>query len=849
MQNARYWVASSLLAIALVHTVPDADSREVSEVAVQFDLPAQPLATSLLAIGQISGQQIIFPGETMAGIQAPAIRGRLSAAQAVSQTLIETGYRIERRSGAIFVVQRAKQATASSDAENMLVVTGTRIRGSGTASPVYTYEASKARDQGITGMQGLAASIPQNFSGGQTPGIGNGAELAGSMNEDSSTALNLRGLGPGSTLTLLNGHRLAYNVANQSIDFSSIPFAAVERVEVMPDGASALYGADAIGGVANIILKKDLHGLTVASTIGAATQGGYLTQNYNAVGGVKWQSGGVVVTANYDSNSAINAGDRSFTAPTNKHLTLFPKLESYAFLANAHQDIGDILSVGVDAFYSHRDSVRGTPYTPTGTVKELGLLGSTSSANFSVAPSATVRMSDWQISLTGLVARTDLKIRSEIVPFYLNKVTVRNRTVGSELAGEGPLFSVPAGEVRLAVGGGYRRDRFLVPNPTAPVSGSQENIFGYAELNVPLAAPYQGLNGFYRASLEAAVRYEDYPGIGRLATPKLGLIWGPTADLDFKLSWGRSFRAPTLYQRINPPWVYLLEGTLRGEREAPPGQTIILIDGGNPDLSPEKASSVSASLVLHPRATPGLEASVSAFKVNYSNRVVAPIASWSRALIDPAFANLINLLPSPDAIASAIALSPTGLDDQTGFGAPFDPASVYAIMDARYRNVAQDRIKGIDLTVRYRFEPADAGSFELYGSASYLDTSRKLFPASGPIDLSGTIFNPPRFKMRSGLSWSRNALMTNLIANYIGGVTDNRLTETDKVSGIATFDLSIKYHLGSEIGGIDIQATALNIFDKMPDRIRQASVIYAPYDSTNYSAIGRYLSLSLTKSF
>jgi hypothetical protein len=482
-------------------------------------------------------------------------------------------------------------------------------------------------------------------------------------------------------------------------------------------------------------------------------------------------------------------------------------------------------------------------------VEELGLLGSTSSANFSVAPSATVRLSDWQISLTGLLARSDLKIRSEIVPFYLNEVSVRNRTFGTELAGEGPLLSVPAGNVRLAVGGGYRRDKFSVPNPAAPVTGSQENIFGYAELNVPLAAPHQGLNGFYRATLEAAVRYEDYPGVGRLATPKLGLIWGPTADFDLKLSWGRSFRAPTLYQRINPPWVYLLEGTLRGEREAPPGQSVILIDGGNPDLSPEKASSLSASFVLHPQSMPGLEASVSAFKVNYSNRVVAPIASWSRALIDPAFADLINLLPGAEAIASAIALSPTGLDDQTGFGTPFDPTSVYAIMDARYRNVAQDRIKGIDLAVRYRFELTDAGSFELYGNASYLDTSRKLFPASGPIDLSGTIFNPPRFKMRSGLGWSRSALMINLIANYIGGVTDNRLTETDKVSGLTTFDLSIRHHLGSKAGGIDIQATALNLFDKMPDRIRQASVIYAPYDSTNYSAIGRYLSLSLTKSF
>src|SRR3546814_6494740 len=81
-------------------------------------------------------------------------------------------------------------------------------------------------------------------------------------NLDSSSQLNLRGLGPDATLTLLNGHRLPYGGAFAGIDISAIPVAAVERLEIVPDCASAQYGSDAVAGVANIILRRDFEGLT-----------------------------------------------------------------------------------------------------------------------------------------------------------------------------------------------------------------------------------------------------------------------------------------------------------------------------------------------------------------------------------------------------------------------------------------------------------------------------------------------------------------------------------------------------------------------------------------------------------
>ncbi|MBO0123992.1 TonB-dependent receptor plug domain-containing protein, partial [Streptococcus pneumoniae] len=92
-------------------------------------------------------------------------------------------------------------------------------------------------------------NIPSNYNGGQNPGARFQAGTAANTNASGSSALNLRGLGPDATLTLLNGRRLPYDGTAQAVDVSAIPLDAVAELQVMPDGASALYGSDAVGGV------------------------------------------------------------------------------------------------------------------------------------------------------------------------------------------------------------------------------------------------------------------------------------------------------------------------------------------------------------------------------------------------------------------------------------------------------------------------------------------------------------------------------------------------------------------------------------------------------------------------
>lgn len=847
MQNARYWVASSLLAIAMLHTLPAANALDEVRQPVELNLPEQPLVDTLLAIGSTSGRQIIFPGELMAGTTAPDVRGRYQVEQAVRKALAGTDFRIAIEDDVIFIRSSAGGEGIATP-ETQLVVTGSRIRGAATPSPVYVLETSAAREQGITDMRGLAASIPQNFNGGQNPGVGTGAETAGSTNIDSSTGLNLRGLGAGSTLTLLNGHRLAYNGTGQAIDFSSVPFAAVERVEIMPDGASALYGSDAIGGVANIILKKDFKGLAANATLGGATDGGYVTQNYSLVGGTLWRTGSIVLTGSFDRNTPILAGQRSYTSGSNRQFTLYPELKSYGFVGSLTQKLSPTITAALDAVYSRRDAVRMTPYTLTAPVETSGLIGTTLSSNVSVVPSVTLALGDWEFGLAGTYGWSRTKSVSRRFPPFSSETVTTNEIFAAEFSGEGPLLRLPAGDVRLALGGGYRHDRLHIQYSASQLGGARDNIFGFAEVNVPLASPSQAIAGLYRASLSLEARYEDFPGTGKVGTPRIGAIWSPVEDVDVRLSWGRSFKVPTLYQRIYAGETILTRGDLYLSNSIPAGQTVLTTYGGRSDLEPEKASSLSAGAVFHPRFLPGLDLSVSYFRLTYRNRILNPVTSIDRVLSNPLFADLVNFSPSLAQIDAAIAQSPYGLTDQTRFATPFDPSQVYAIVDARFRNVSRDRVHGVDASLSYRIDGGDLGDVTLHGGLTYMNSRRVLIAGQADLAIAGTIFNPPHLRARGGASWKYGPILANAIVSHIGGVTDNRQTATVEVDGMTTLDLSVKYHLGDSDGGIDMQLSALNMLNAKPQVIGGSSLLTA-FDSTNYSAIGRHISFTLSKVF
>ncbi len=189
-----------------------------------------------------------------------------------------------------------------------VVVTGTRIsRPSdfGNSSPVDIIDRESIEKAGYANLQQLMEKNPSN---------GAGAFSTRGNNQDSTAngaaSISLRGLGADATLVLVNGRRVAISPFAESIttnfvDINAIPVAAIERVEVLKDGASALYGSDAVAGVINIILRKDYEGLELAGSYGSTTESGYDEQNYSAVWGFGGEDNNVTFIFDYFKNSSL----------------------------------------------------------------------------------------------------------------------------------------------------------------------------------------------------------------------------------------------------------------------------------------------------------------------------------------------------------------------------------------------------------------------------------------------------------------------------------------------------------------------------------------------------------------
>ena len=195
----------------------------------------------------------------------------------------------------------ANAAAAKDDAIEEIVVTGTAIRGvAPVGSATVNIDRAAIVETGVRDASTLIAILPQ--------GSGLGTTLAN--NAGRNAGVNLRGLGNSATLLLFDGHRtVQQGVTNQIADPNTIPFGAIDRVEVVTDGASAIYGSDAVAGVVNYILRKPFNGGEVSARY---TDSIYHQYSIDGVFGRKWESGGVLVGLSYETNDHIKRGEIPF---------------------------------------------------------------------------------------------------------------------------------------------------------------------------------------------------------------------------------------------------------------------------------------------------------------------------------------------------------------------------------------------------------------------------------------------------------------------------------------------------------------------------------------------------------
>jgi outer membrane receptor protein involved in Fe transport len=170
-----------------------------------------------------------------------------------------------------------------------------------------------------------------------------------------------------------------------------------------------------------------------------------------------------------------------------------------------------------------------------------------------------------------------------------------------------------------------------------------------------------------------------------------------------------------------------------------------------------------------------------------------------------------------------------------------------AIIDNRFVNASRQRIQGVDLSGSYRFDLANS-RLALRGSISWLDSERALTETSAFSPSSGILFYPAKLSGRAGAVWSRDGLTASLFGNYKSGVTNPG--DGTKGASFTTFDLTVHYDTGVRDGifsNMAFEASAQNLFNRDPPLYVVTDFENAPYDSTNYSAIGRFLSLSISK--
>lgn len=197
-----------------------------------------------------------------------------------------------------------------------VVVTGTRIRGAApVGSPVLSLGREEIQSAEVTTLTEVLRNVPQVANLGADDSRFN-ANQGANGNLTAGSAINLRGFGPDATLTLIGGRRvpisptLGTTAGTGAFDVSLLPTSAVERVEVMADGGSALYGADAVGGVVNLLLRSPFDGAEVGLRRGWAD--GFDTSSVDAAAGKTWVSGGVMVAAQWQERDNLAAADRHY---------------------------------------------------------------------------------------------------------------------------------------------------------------------------------------------------------------------------------------------------------------------------------------------------------------------------------------------------------------------------------------------------------------------------------------------------------------------------------------------------------------------------------------------------------
>jgi iron complex outermembrane receptor protein len=769
--------------------------------------------------------------------------------------------------------------TAGADVEEF-VVTGTRTQGRSrleTLAPVDVITAQSLQQRGTTELAtALATSVPS-------------ITFPRPSNTDGTDAIRpatLRGQGPDQTLVLVNGarrHATALVNTNGSVgrgsaavDLNALPSTAIDRIEVLRDGASAQYGSDAIAGVINMRLREASSGGGLSVTHGAFVTNfdGYYGRDQEITDGRTttvsgWQGlsllgdGFLTLSAEYRSRNATNRSDIDVRVTPNRVTSRFgdAEVDDLSIYLNAGKPLNDVWELYGWYGYQHRDASSAATYRlPTDAQQNVpsvypnGYLPylTTDTEDNSAGLGIRGEIAGFTTDINVVYGKNDIDfgVQNTINPSYgassptsfqAGGLTYDQIVVGADFS---RAFDVGlAGPLNVAFGLEARKETYKINQgeeasyargPITGVSFGSRGFTGFTpsnEVDVDRdnVGVYLDLEGevIENLTLSAAVRYEDYSDFGDKTTGKFAARYDFTPEFAIRGAISTGFRAPALQQQYFTSTSILYIDDVPYETGTYPATSPVARALGSQPLKAESSDNYALGFVFRRGA---FELTVDGYKIDVKDRIV----------LSETLTGSPTAAPGTNARTIYDLLSPLGASAARFFINGVDTETVGVDVVARYR-IVDDQAGTFDLTAAGNYNDVDVTKTPVTNE-TILPTQTSLFARQATLRFEEGV---PKHKLTLQGDWNREAwgatVRTTIYGDVLspGTAADGSADSRTGTRGLV--DLEGRYTFPV---GVTVSLGADNLFDVYPRQIipSQNTSAAAPYSSFSpFGFNGRFI--------
>lgn len=790
-----------------------------------------------------------------------------TAAALAAQAPAPQAQAVGQEAGQTEAAQAAPVADAATTADegDDIVVTGTRVAGRSrldSASPVDVLSGASLQRQGTTELATALATVAPSIDFPR-PAANDGT--------DAIRPATLRGLSPDQTLVLINGvrgHTSALLNTNgtvgrgsAAVDLNTIPTVALDRIEVLRDGASAQYGSDAIAGVVNLRLREARSGGGAQVNYGfydtqvdTANNRRHVTGEH-AVTASAWQGigfgndGFITVSGEYLKRQPTNRADVDTRVSPRRITGRYgdPAVTQYTGYVNAGTSLTDTISLYAFGGYQDRDTKSAAfPRLPgvtagynVNTLYPNGFLPIINTTSKDMTGTAGLRgdLGGWNADLSVSYGRNLISFRTlnsanfaagnaSQRDFYAGRLIYDQWIAGLDVTRKFDVFQ----SLNVAFGIEGRREGYKIeagePNsrPVSRVSAGAQGFPGFSAAN---ELERSRRNGSAYVDLEAQVtdkllvglagRVEDYSDFGSTATGKASLRYDIAPWLALRGTASTGFRAPSLQQQFFTSTASVVQNGVPVLTITTPSTSPLGTGLGGLQLEAEKSTNFSAGAVVR---AGGFDLTVDAYRIRIRNQI-----GLSENL-NASFSTPVAALLA-DSGVSAARFFINGLASTT---------------------------KGIDVVAHYRLRTEAAGAFDFTVAGNINDVKVTRVPTStATLNPAPTLFarsrilsledGTPQQKVTGTIDWSLDRLGALARVTYYGDVNQPGTTPAADVhtGKHAITDLELRY---AATKGANIGIGVSNVFDVYPDRTIAANnstgTLGFPYYSP-FGFNGRYL--------